>query len=93
MAVTRASLIAEYPEFTNADTALVTTKISHAYKFVDETIFGDQADLAVTLYACHLIAMSPYGMEMRLQDKNGETTYLKLFNKEAILTGASYRMG
>ena len=93
MAVTRASLIALYEEFTPADSTMVTNKIAAAEDFVDEDVWGDRYDFAVTLYACHLIAMGPYGMEMGLVVKNGETTYLRQYNDEAILSGSAWRMG
>ena len=66
MTVTAASLKAAWPEFDDAADVLVTAKIARAYDSLDETTWGDLYDDAVTLKACHLLALTPDGRAMRL---------------------------
>jgi len=66
MTVTAASLKAAWPEFDSAADALVTSKITQAYLSLSEATWGDLYDDAVTLKACHLLALTPDGRAMRL---------------------------
>jgi len=75
MSVTRASLIALYPEFADTPTTQVDGAILAAQGRLDARILGDEYDQAVTLQACHLLAISPYGQQARLVAKDGSTTY------------------
>ena len=72
MTVTAASLKAAWPEFDAAADALVTSKIAQAERSLAESVFGDTYDDAVTLKACHLLAMMPDGRPMRL-DPEGKS--------------------
>jgi hypothetical protein len=91
MAVTRLDLIELYPEFTNADTNQVNSAISFAQSNTSSTVFGDSHDLAVILYSCHLLAISPYGQEMQLAPDKGEDKYFYEFNRLAQGSGSAYR--
>lgn len=68
MTVTAASLKAAWPEFDAAADLLVTAKISQAERSLSEDAFpdSDTYDDAVTLKACHLLALTPDGRAMRL---------------------------
>jgi hypothetical protein len=89
MAVDRTSLITRFPEFAAADSNLVTACIADAELMVDRVYFGDKADMAVTHYAAHLIAINPLGEMARLDKKGDKTTYLLSFTaiKRSIGTG------
>jgi len=63
VAVTPASLVAAYPEWTQVNTAyptVVTTAISQAETQVDETVVGDRYDEAVMLAAGAWLFSHPY---------------------------------
>ena len=77
MTVTAATLKAEWPEFEDASDALVTAKISQAEGSLDESTLGDLYDNAVTLKACHLLALTPDGRAMRL-DPEGKAGHYGL---------------
>ena len=66
MAVTAASLKAAWPEFSTATDVLVEAKIAQAERRIDEATFGATYDDAVTMLACHLLALTPTGRAMRL---------------------------
>ena len=66
MAVTPARLQAAHPEFAVAADALVQSMIDYAALEVAEDVYGASYDRAVTLYACHLLALTPDGRPMRL---------------------------
>lgn len=55
MAVTRATLIADHPEFTAVAEARVTAHIAKAELRVARTQWGVKADMGVTELACHLL--------------------------------------
>jgi len=77
MAVTAASLKAAWPEFDAAADALVTSKISQAERSLSESAFADSDtyDDAVTLKACHLLALTPDGRAMRLDPEGKAGRY------------------
>lgn len=81
MAVTAASLKAAWPEFDNSicTDALVEKKIAQAMRSLSEESFpdSDTYDDAVTLKACHLIALTPDGRAMRL-DPEGKAGHYGL---------------
>ena len=64
MAVTIASLTTRYPEFANADSALVQAAIDDAKETYDEDACGDLYDRIVTEAACQQLARSPWAQEM-----------------------------
>lgn len=80
MTVTRASLIEEYPEYADTPAAIVNAKIAAAVNRCDDRVFGDSFDHAVTLLACHLLAISPYGQQARVESKDDTTTYSLAFD-------------
>jgi|GEM_PF-903705 len=81
MAVTPASLRTRRPEFTPTDDAVVQAAIDDAVTEVDERVFGEKADQAVSLLAAHKLAVSPFGQQARIDPKaagpglHGTTTY------------------
>lgn len=72
MTVSRATLIAAYPEFGGISSDLVDAKIADAELEVDLDHWGDDADRGVMLYAAKLLALTPFGMEMGLGPKGNE---------------------
>lgn len=77
MTVTRASFLAEYPEFDGADVAIVDAKIAAAQLRTPARIWGDLEDEGVSLLTAHMLAMSPYARELKLLNDAGETIYGK----------------
>lgn len=71
MAVTAASIQAEFPEFAETDTALITAKIGDATRRISAEIWGNLTDDGVKYLACHLVAMSPLGEQSKLELKSG----------------------
>ena len=89
MAVTRTTLIADFPEFTGADSTMVTAKIAIATARVNSSVLGDQHDNAVTLLSCHLIATSPYNRDQRMSFGDADSyyaEYLELIRPAGHLT-------
>jgi len=95
MAVTAVSLVARYPEFEDAVTAypaMVDACIAEAALMVDGNVYGDKADMAVTSYAAHLIALNPIGELARLDKKSDKTTYLIHFTNIKKSVAAGFRV-
>lgn len=67
MAVTPASLKARWTEFAPTDDAVVQGAINEATRLTAAAVFGAAYDDAVTLRACHLLAISPQGQTGRLE--------------------------
>ena len=95
MSVTAVSLVARFPEFTQAYTSypdLVTGSIADATLMVDSDQYGDKADMAITYLAAHMIATNPLGEMARIDKKGESTTYLTLFNSVKRSIGAGCRV-
>lgn len=67
MAVTPTSLKARWTEFGPTDNAVVQGAIDEAARQCDASVYGASQDDAVTLLACHRLAVSPQGMSSRLE--------------------------
>jgi len=98
MAVTPASLKAAHPEFETATNGLVQSMIDYAELMVNPGTWGSSADMGITLLACHYLAMTPAGREMRLDPAMksggaglGMTAYGIMF--ERLETAASCGLG
>lgn len=81
MAVTATSFKARFEEFSRAVSKgdltndVITAFISAAEVELSSSSFGSKYDEAVLYQAAHLLALSPYGLQMRLVNKEGRTTY------------------
>ena len=91
MAVTAASLVVSYPEFDNAPTATIEDAIDRAELQVDAAVLGDQYDAAVLQLACHLLAISQYGMDMRLSQDKQDTVFSIEFDRIMRIAGHAWR--
>lgn len=67
MAVTAAQIKAEFTEFANTNSDLITAKITDAVAMLNEPAFGTRYDIAVKYMACHLVALTPGGEFARLK--------------------------
>lgn len=93
MAVTISSLIQAYPEFENSRSpAQIESAISRAERRVDETVLGDRYDDCVMLYACHLLAISSHGFDMRYEGDRNYSPYWDEANRLIRQAGAAYRV-
>jgi len=92
LAVSRATLIARFPEFTATPESLVTAAIADATLMVDSDYYGGKADMAITYYAAHLIATNPLGEMARIDKKSDRTVYLAAFERVMRSIGAGFRM-
>jgi hypothetical protein len=96
VAVTIASLRAAREEFTNSPDAAVQAAIDDAVTEVDERVFGEKADQAVSLLAAHKLAISPFGTQARLNPKaqgggpHGATTYGVEYDALVRLCGGGF---
>jgi hypothetical protein len=96
MAVTATTLKAQHPEFDNTTLtdAIITGAVARASLRCDQTVLGDQYDLAVEYYACHLLALSPHAVSMRLggeQFRSSKSLYLDVYKEIISAAGAAYR--
>lgn len=89
MAVTVATLVTRYPEFTATPSTLVQACIDDAELMVDRNFYGAKADMAVKALAAHLIAINPLGEMARLDKKSDRTSYSVQFEgiKRSIAAG------
>lgn len=64
-----------FPELNTAPDALVTRFLASAAASIDSELYGDRYDDAQGYLAAHLLCLSPYGKNARLESKAGQTTY------------------
>lgn len=67
MAVTLASLRERYPEIGPTPDEVVTRAIAEATRRTSVSAYGDRYDDAVALRAMHLLALSPQGLNARVE--------------------------
>ena len=78
-----AEFISFGPEFSKAPVAMLDFFIEAAKSKINPTVFVEHTKLAHFYWAAHLIAMSPYGRNLRLESDDGVTDYQR--NYEMIL--------
>lgn len=81
-------------EFASTDAALIEQSIIDAEAQVNSVAYGDNGDLAVKYMAMHLVAMAPFGQNLRLDPKKepdgAMTLYQRLLNglqKRSVIGG------
>ena len=83
MAITAEDFLGERPEFKTCPVEIIEAELaSAASQIVAMDLFeGDMVDVATSLRAAHLIAISPFGRSSRLVTENGMTTYQAQFDR------------
>jgi len=93
VAVTRASLRTNNPEFEDAPDDVIDAKIANATARVSTTVVGDTViDNAVEQLACHLLALSPFARDMRLVREDSTTIYMDEYHRIIESQGRAYRV-
>lgn len=64
-----------FPELHTAGDALVQAMLDRAERSIDSSVFGERFDDAHGLLAAHLLVLSPYGKNARLQSATGTSPY------------------
>ena len=72
MAVTYASFLERFPEFTPHPSGIVSGAISEAAYDASEDLFGDQTDRAVKFLAAHIIAIQLAQMGIQIGATEGK---------------------
>ena len=74
--LTRDEFVDRFPEFRETPPELVQWKLNEAERRTPASIWGHEAARDAQGYlAAHLLAISPYGRDARLQNDDGSTTY------------------
>ena len=72
MAVTAASFIVTYPEFSDAPVALVEAKLAEAVTMCPDRVWGDLTDQGVGLYTAQYLYDSPFARHMARIDQGND---------------------
>jgi hypothetical protein len=75
MALNLATFRARFPEFADADDALVQEKLDEAARRTPAGEWTTVENDAHAYLAAHLLALSPFGRDARLSEKDGSSTY------------------
>ncbi len=84
MALDNATFIARFPEFVEIDTlapASISQAIDDAKAYVSQEHWAGRYEDGVLWKAAHLLAMTPFGENARLQRDPTETTYNVVFKQ------------
>jgi hypothetical protein len=73
--MTVAEFKAKYPEFTEAGDPLIQEHLDDAAAQTDAEIWGDKSEIGIGLMTAHLMALSPYGRNARLEKEPFTTIY------------------
>lgn len=95
MAVDATDLVTRFPEFTpavSANPAMVDAAIAEAARRIDVDVWGTKSDDGTLYLAAHLLAISPFGQNARLQSKAGESTYGNEHARMVREVSAGYRV-
>lgn len=84
MAITRASFVQQFPEFEeiNAEPMcqpMIDRCLTSALMFVDAAVWGARFEAGVLYKAAHLLAMTPFGENARLQGDRTSSVYSVVF--------------
>lgn len=75
MAVTRATFIVRFPEFTSVSEAMWSAHHAAALQETPSETWGDWQDEGVMQLTAHKLAITPYGLNAKLSSKEGESVY------------------
>ncbi len=92
MTVTRASFLARYAEFANAEDALVDVLLEEATQRTPERIWGRHTDAGIRYLAAHLMACSPFAAELKLVARDGSSTYSRERTSLEGIVGSGFRV-
>jgi len=73
--VTVAEFKTQYPEFIEAGDVLIQAKLDDATAQVDADIWGAKSEIGIGLTTAHLLSLSPYGSNARLEKEPFRTIY------------------
>jgi hypothetical protein len=92
MAISVKQLKKDFPEFKHIANDMISSRISMATRHVNVSVFGTRANDAIEWYACHLLAASPLGENVKIDSKDGRTAYLAQYEKieRAVTYGIRY---
>jgi len=74
---TPASFRARWAEFAERDDATLTSALAEAARRCDPRLFGNAIDDAVALLAAHLLSISLYGQQAKLEGAEMDTAYYR----------------
>ena len=81
--MTYAAFILQFPEFSKLTQAQVEVFIAQATLAVSSEAYGDLYETAIAYTAAHQLALAPFSQQMRMVQKDGETSY-SMYLKEWI---------
>lgn len=74
MALTSARFLLRHPEFASVELEAVEVFVEDANNRTPAAVWGAEQEAAAAWLAAHLLELSPYGRDARL-DEDGRTTY------------------
>jgi hypothetical protein len=77
----RPTFLAQYPEFSASDTALVDVMLAAAATQLGQVYWGSYYDQGHGLLTASMLARAPEGQTSRLQSQQGTSTYQVAFEK------------
>lgn len=92
MAISYASFVAAYPEFSPIDQPYVQSWLDAAGRQIDRDVFETCADDAQGLLAAHLLALSPYGRNARTEKPQTTSVYGTMFADLQLKCSYGYRV-
>lgn len=83
MAISASEFDTRFPEFAGRPDSLLADVLAEAGRSAASGSYHTEArrNDAIALYAAHLLAISPFGREMRLQNADGTTLYSKRLDR------------
>jgi hypothetical protein len=86
-----ANFLVIFPEFTNAGTALIETRIAMAEEQTETEVWGDLYHQGVAWLAAHLLCLAPGAQDMRLGPE-GESLYGNQRKRLGVTVASGYRV-
>jgi hypothetical protein len=83
---------ARFPEFQDTPTTMVSAALNDAALQIDSLVWGNLAGVGHGYLTAHRLAMSPFGQQARLVQKDGSTTYQKHFRDLVGIVGSGFRV-
>ncbi len=81
-----------FPEFKATDTSLVAATLNDAALMIDAQVWGNLAGQGHGYLTAHRLALSPFGQQARMVQKDGTTTYQKHYERLVGIVGSGFRV-
>ena len=92
MSMTYGTFTTQFPEFSATDADMVSAMLAASLLEINVAVWGALADQGQAYLTAHKLAISPFGQQARLVQKDGSTTYELEYKRLCSAVASGYRV-